>query len=137
MTGQHPARAAAQRSMDAVHAKDKEAWVDNFAEDAIVEDPIGVSPLDPEGKGHRGKEAIAAFWDQQIGPNRVMFNIKHSYTAGSEVANVGTITIAMPGGAVMLVDGVFTYKVNDAGKVLALRTYWELSEMKAFLPREE
>ena len=82
MTDQHPARAAGQRSMDAVHAKDKQAWVDNFADDAIVEDPIGVSPLDPEGKGHRGKEAIAAFWDQQIAPNRVMFNIKHSYAAG-------------------------------------------------------
>ena len=40
-------------------------------------------------------------------------------------------------GAVMLVDGVFTYKVNDAGKVLSLRAHWELSEMKAFPPREE
>ena len=136
MTDEHPARAAGQRSMDAVHANDKQAWVDNFADDGIVEDPIGVSPLDPEGKGHRGKEAIAAFWDLRIGPNRVMFNIKHSYAAGPEVANVGTITIAMPNGAVMLVDGVFTYKVNDAGKVLSLRAYWELSEMKAFLPRE-
>ena len=42
----------------------------------------------------------------------------------------------MPNGAVMLVDGVFTYKVNDAGKVLSLRAYWELGELKAFPPRE-
>ena len=136
MSDEHPARAAALRSMDAVHANDKQAWVDNFADDAIVEDPIGPSPLDPEGKGHRGKKAIAAFWDQQIAPNRVMFNIKHSYAAGSEVANVGTITIVMPNGAVMLVDGVFTYKVNDAGKVLSLRAYWEFGGLKAFPPRE-
>ena len=125
MSSEHPARAAAQRSMEAVHAKDKQAWVDNFAEDGIVEDPIGASPLDPDGKGHRGRQAIAAFWDRQIAPNRVLFDIRHSYACGDEVANVGSITIVLPNGAVTLVDGVFTYRVDDAGKVKALRAYWE------------
>lgn len=134
MSEQHPARAASQRSMDAVHAKDKQAWVDNFADDAVIEDPIGPSPLDPEGKGHHGKEAIARFWDRQIAPNRVLFNIKSSYAAGPEVANVGTITVVAATGAVMLVDGVFTYRVNNAGKVMALRAYWELGELKMFPP---
>lgn len=134
MTDEHPARAASRRSMEAVHAKDKQAWVDNFAEDGIIEDPIGASPLDPEGKGHRGKEAIARFWDRQIGPNRVLFNIEASYAAGLEVANVGTITVVAPGGAVMLVSGVFTYRANEAGKLAALRAYWELGEMKVFPP---
>lgn len=134
MSDEHPARAAAIRSMEAVHAKDKAAWVANFAEDGIVEDPIGASPLDPEGLGHRGRDAIAAFWDKQIDPNRLMFNIKHSYAAGSEVANVGTITIAMRNGAVMLVDGVFTYAVNDDGKLRSLRAYWEMPSMKAIPP---
>ena len=59
MSTEHPARLASQRSMDAVHKKDKQAWLDNFADDAVVEDPIGVSALDPTGKGQRGKEAIA------------------------------------------------------------------------------
>ena len=134
MSKEHPARAAAIRSMDAVQARDKAAWVANFAEDGIVEDPIGSSPLDPEGLGHRGHGAIAAFWDKQIAPNRLLFNIKHSYAAGSEVANVGTITIAMPNGAVMLVDGVFTYAVNDEGKLRSLRAYWEMPAMKSIPP---
>jgi ketosteroid isomerase-like protein len=120
--------------MEAVHKKDKKAWLDNFADDAVVEDPIGASPLDPEGKGHRGKKAIEAFWDRQIEPNRVMFNIKHSYAAGPEVANVGTITIAAQNGTVMLVDIVITYRVNDAGKLAALRAYWEMDKMKVFAP---
>jgi ketosteroid isomerase-like protein len=134
MSTEHPARAASKRSMDAVHAKDKQAWVDNFADDAVIEDPIGPSPLDPDGQGHRGKAAIARFWDNQIAPNRIVFNIRESYAAGSEVANVGTITVIMPNGAVMLVDGVFTYRVNDAGKLVAMRAYWELSGLKAFPP---
>jgi len=134
MNGDHPARIASQRSMDACHAKDKQAWIDNFADDAVIEDPIGKSPLDPEGKGHRGKEAIARFWDNQIAPNRVLFDIRESYAAGNEVANVGRITVVMPNGAVMIVSGVFTYRVNDAGKLAAMRAYWELAGMKAFAP---
>ena len=132
MSDAHPARAAAQRSMDAVHAKNKGAWVGNFAEDGIVEDPIGPSPLDPSGHGHRGLEAIAAFWDKQIAPNRILFNILESYAAGSEVANVGTIVITLPNGVVTMVNGVFTYAVDDDGKLLSLRAYWELPNIKAF-----
>ena len=86
MASEHPARAAAQRSMDCVHAKKREDWIANFAEDAHIEDPIGKSPLDPSGQGHRGRAAIAAFWDRIIAPNRVMFDIRHSYACGSECA---------------------------------------------------
>ena len=38
-------------SRDYAVAKDKKNWLSLFADDAIVQDPIGVSPLDPEGEG--------------------------------------------------------------------------------------
>ena len=132
MADEHPARAAAQRSMDCVHAKKREDWIANFAEDAHIEDPIGKSPLDPTGRGHRGKAAIAAFWDRIIAPNRVMFDIARSYACGNECANVGTITTVMANGAVTIVNGVFTYRVNEAGLVTNLRAYWEMGQLKAF-----
>jgi hypothetical protein len=130
----HPARLASQRSMDAVHRKDKEAWVDNFADDAIVEDPIGPSILDPSGAGHRGKAAIAAFWDKLIGPNRVFFDLRESYAGGLECANVGSVNTVLANGAVLIVNGVFTYRVDAAGKVVALRAYWEPPRMKSVAP---
>ena len=134
MSESNPARLASQRSMDAVHKKDKEAWVANFADDGIVEDPVGPSMLDPDGKGHRGKTAIAAFWDKLIGPNRVFFDVRDSYANGSECANVGTVTTVLPNGAIMIVNGVFTYRVNESGKVIALRAFWEPARMKAVQP---
>ncbi|MBM4265577.1 MAG: nuclear transport factor 2 family protein [Deltaproteobacteria bacterium] len=134
MAAEHPARAAARRSMDAVHAKDRAAWLDNFADEAIIEDPIGVSPLCPDGKGHRGKEAIARFWDSIIAPNRVLFEMRESHACGDECANVGTITTVLADGSVSRVAGVFTYRVDAAGKVQALRAYWEFERM-AFFPR--
>jgi steroid delta-isomerase len=131
MSSEHPARAASQRSMAIVQTKGegaKERWLALFADDAIIEDPIGTSPLDPEGKGHRGKAAVAAFWDMAIAQVAITFDIERSYACGNEVANVGTIT-SVTGGMTIKVPGVFTYRVNDAGQIVALRAYWEFDKV--------
>jgi hypothetical protein len=41
----------------------------------------------------------------------------------------------MANGAVTLVNGVFTYRVNDAGKVTNLRAYWEIGNIRVFPPQ--
>jgi ketosteroid isomerase-like protein len=139
-TTDHPARLASRRSMEIVQRKvrgagDKAEWLALFADDAIIEDPIGRSPLDPEGKGHRGKAAIAAFWDANIASIGITLDIERSYACGNEVANVGTITTRMPDGTAATVEGVFTYRVNDTGKLTALRAYWEFGRMMASMRR--
>ena len=135
MPSEHPARAASQQSMRAVEGKTKEAWLDLFDDDALIEDPVGSSPLDPEGKGHRGQAAISAFWDTFIGPNTIKFDIRHSYAAGNEVANVGTIATTMPDGTQAIAEGVFVYKVNDRGKLVSLRAFWEFEHTMARMMR--
>jgi steroid delta-isomerase len=67
----HPARDASLASMRAIEAGDKAAWLALFADDAVVEDPIGPSPFSPDGSGQRGRDAIEAFYDSVIGPNDV------------------------------------------------------------------
>ncbi len=126
----HPARDASLASMTAVEAGDREAWLALFADDAVVEDPIGPSPFSPDGTGQRGKEAIGAFFDSVIGPNQVSFRIDQSWAAGDEVANVGTISTRMPDGTVVHTDGVFTYRVGPDGKVVALRAFWEMDRLR-------
>jgi ketosteroid isomerase-like protein len=128
---EHPAHAAGRRSREAVQARDKQAWLDIFAVDAIVEDPIGPSAFDPEGKGHRGRDAISAFWDKAIAPtDKIEFNFRDTYQCGNEEANVGNIVITM-GGHQITAEGVFTYKANDDGKLVALRAYWEMDRAAA------
>jgi steroid Delta-isomerase len=126
----HPARDASLASMQAVEAGDKAAWLALFADDAVVQDPIGPSPLDPAGLGHHGAAAIEAFYDTVIGPNDVRFRIEQSWAAGNEVANVGTISTTMADGTVVHTDGVFTYRVDDDGHVVALRAYWEMDRLR-------
>ena len=119
--------------MQAVQAKTKDAWLALFADDAQIEDPVGISPLDPEGKGHTGKAAIGAFWDRHIALNQIAFDIRHSYACGNEVANVGVITTTLPNGMQAVAEGVFVYKVNAAGKLVSLRAFWEFEKMTASL----
>ena len=125
-----PVHLAGKRSREAAMARNKEAWLDLFADDAIVEDPIGPSHFDPEGKGHRGKEAISAFYDMAIAPNKLEFNFVDTFQCGNEEANVGTIVITT-GGYQVTTEGVFTYRVNDEGKLVALRAYWEVDRATA------
>jgi hypothetical protein len=40
---QAPVHLAGKRSRETAIAHDKQAWLDNFAEDAVIEDPIGPS----------------------------------------------------------------------------------------------
>jgi ketosteroid isomerase-like protein len=128
----HPARVMSQRSMDAVGARDKEGWLALWAEDGWVEDPIGVSFIDPTGLGHHGPEARAAFWDSNIGSTEaIRFDIHDSFAAGNEVANVATIHITLPGGTTTRCEGVFVYRLDDEGKLLSLRAFWELDRMMA------
>jgi hypothetical protein len=54
------------------------------------------------------------------------FRFADSFCCGNEEANVGTIVIIM-GGHQTIIDGVFTYRVNDAVELVALRAYWELA----------
>ena len=126
------AREVSKRSMAAIESKDRQAWLALFTEDGIVEDPIGPSMFDPDGLGHRGKEAIGKFFDEVIFPNdQIRFSIRSSYECGSEVANVGTIDITLPGGSQLAsVDLVSTYRINEEGLLISLRAYWEAGQMR-------
>lgn len=129
---EHPARRAALLSRQYVHEKNREGWLGLYAEDAIIQDPIGVSHLDPEGKGHRGPAAREAFWDNFIAPADIRIEIIESYAAGDEVANHVNLTITIDAGEgkslQQKVHGIFTYHVDDAGKLLSLRGFWETDD---------
>ncbi|HCT78640.1 MAG TPA: ketosteroid isomerase [Micromonosporaceae bacterium] len=126
MTDEHPARIAARRSREAVMRGAKDEWIALFAPDAVIEDPVGPSMFDAEGKGHHGHEGIAAFWDLAIAlAERFEFQIDDSFANGDEVANVGTISAFLPGGMRVDTEGVFVYRVGPDGLIKSMRAHWE------------
>jgi steroid Delta-isomerase len=128
---EHPAHVAGRRSREAAQAKDKERWLALFADDAIIEDPVGPSGFDPEGKGHRGRDAISRFWDLTIAKtDKLEFDYRDSFRCGKEEANVGTITTTI-GGYQITTEAVVIYRVDEEGKLVALRAYWETDRAAA------
>jgi steroid delta-isomerase len=112
--------------MAAVESRDRDAWLALFSEDGVVEDPIGPSAFDPEGMGHRGPEAIAAFYDSVIAANEsIAFSIRQSFLCGDECANVGVIRITFAGGSAVEVDGIYIYRRSPDDKIASLRAFWE------------
>jgi steroid Delta-isomerase len=127
-TGDHPARAASQRSYSAVAKGDLDEWLTVYAEDAVIEDPVGPSIFDPEGKGHRGHAGIRAFWEQAIAPiESFEFEILDSFAnpGSNTCANIGRIKTSFSDGSHTTTELIMVYVVNDDGRVASMKAYWE------------
>lgn len=127
----HPAEQAARAAMAAVTAGDRDAWLAAYRDDAVLHDPVGGSPLDPEGRGLRGRAALEQLWDLTIAPNDVEFTIAAVHPSGPEAAVVASVTIAFANGAHVAYDGVFVYAVDDGGRIAAVRSYFDLEGLLA------
>jgi steroid delta-isomerase len=128
MPTQYPAKIAAMKSREYVHNHDKAGWLGLFTPDAVIEDPIGVSYLDPNGRGHGTPEAREIFWNSNIANSDITITIHDSYGAANECANHVTLDLkSKVDGAQshIRIKGIFTYSANDEGLLTALRGYWE------------
>ncbi len=134
MDPNHPALLAAQSSWRCVMSKDKEGWLGLMADDVRVEDPIGVAPTNPNGEGIQGKAALADFYEKNIAPSQITIEAEQSFAAGNESAHVLNLTTAFPNGVRMRVHGIFTYKINDEGRITNLRGFWSLEDSKIEQP---
>jgi steroid delta-isomerase len=134
----HPARAASQRSYSAVARGDLEEWLTVYAEDCVLEDPVGPSLFDPEGRGHHGHDGLRAFWEKAIAPIASFeFEIVDSFAnPGSDTcANIGRIRTSFPDGSHTTTELIMVYVVDEAGRVRSMKAFWEPERtMASFTP---
>ncbi|MEM8594130.1 MAG: nuclear transport factor 2 family protein [Pseudomonadota bacterium] len=126
----HAAQEASFKSVKLAQAHDKEGWLDCFAEDAVVQDPVGISPLDPTGEGHKGREAIGAFYDLTIAGGEMNAEIISSHPSGNECANKVALTKKYSEEMIISVEMIVVYRINDAGKIESLKAYWDYQEVE-------
>ena len=116
-------------SRDYAVAKDKENWLELFAKDAIVQDPIGRSPLDPEGNGHKGIAAIEKFYDTVIANGNIEFTIIESIPCANECANYAQI-VNLVGDIKIETKMMVIYRINSNDKIESLRAFWDYQKME-------
>src|SRR5690349_19190840 len=95
----HPAERAARAAMRAVTEGDRAAWLASYSAGAVLHDPVGGSPLDPDAEGLHGRAALEQFWDLTIAPNEVRFAISAVHPSGREAAVVASVQITFANGA--------------------------------------
>jgi steroid Delta-isomerase len=121
-------RASIQKTIDnylaAFTANDREGWLDCFADDAWIEDPVGTPR-------RVGREAIGAFWDET-----------HTVADSIELRSLGITTIvdseaaftmqARPklGGETYAIDIIDLMTFNDDAKVTTMRAFFDPAAMR-------
>lgn len=125
-------RTASEASWRCVQSGDREGWLALMADDVVIEDPIGESVTNPDGTGVRGKEAVAAFYDANIGPNTLTVTREETFPSScpTEIAYILVLHTKFSNGFTAKVRGVFTYRVDDDGLITNLRGYWNMDAMQ-------
>ena len=83
-----------------------------YAEDAIVEDPVGTD-------AHVGIDAVCAFYEGALATGAKLVPTGTPGCAGNAVAF--TFQATMPG---MTIDVIDIFEFNDDGKVVSMKAYW-------------
>ena len=116
-------------SRDFAVAKDKKNWLALFDKDALVQDPIGKSPLDSEGNGHKGLVAIEKFYDTVIANGNIEFTIIESIPCANECANYTQI-VNLVGDVKIETKMIVIYRINSNNKIESLRAFWDYKKME-------
>ena len=116
-------RATVAAYLETFSAGDREAWLDLFAPDATLEDPVGTEV-------RRGRDAIGEFWDQSRSfvESITLKMVQGPGVRGHEAAfameahaEVGDSTFVAPTIDVMTFD--------DDGRITTMRAFWDPAEM--------
>ena len=97
---------------------DRDGWLDLFAEDASIEDPVG-APVT------KGKAAIAAFWDRiHQGEMALSCELDRIVVCGHEALMI-FVVITRGAGVEMRVRIADLFTFDDAGKIATMRAFWD------------
>ena len=124
----HPAIEAHKKSIAYAMAGEKAKWLALFDENAEVHDPVGPAPHDPEGKGFRGHAELAHFWDIMIAPQDIIIAPHRQIATGPDTAAVFMTMTNKFNGIKFHLDMIGIYVVNEAGKLVSLKAYWDTAE---------
>jgi steroid Delta-isomerase len=116
-------RAAVDAYVEAYNRNDRQAFLDAFAADGVIVDPVGTPP-------HVGIEARGAFWD---GVHQLSESLKldaHDlHVAGDGAAMVFTV-LARTGDSGVAMDAVDVFSVSDDGRITRLEAYWDMTRAR-------
>ncbi len=117
-------RSVVDEYIAASNAGDRAAVLALFSPDAVWYDPVGQPP-------HEGLEGISAFYDQtRTMADRIEMKPSDVIVCANEAAMVFEIHVTIGDGG-MVMDAVETFEVNDDGKIIGMKAYWDMTRARS------
>ena len=115
-------KALLDRYCEAMSAKDRERWLDCFADDAVQEDPVGAPP-------NIGRAAIGAFFDANPMPIHI-YQTQDPLVIGNEVLAFFAVDAEIDGTQMLLPRIVDHIVLSDDGsRIQRLRAFFDYAEL--------
>ena len=119
--------AAVEEYFASIGSLDVQRFVNNFAPDGVLEDPVGTPPL-------QGTQAIAAYFGAIITPfSEIKPYVQEVVVSGQEAAVNWRLRLKTTAGKVIIIDGMGVFKFNQQGKLQSVREFWDLAAFLAQL----
>jgi ketosteroid isomerase-like protein len=122
MPSKDEVRTLLERYCRAMNSREREAWLDCFADDAVQEDPVGTPP-------HEGREAIGRFFDANEIPVTLSITAD-PLVLGREVLAFFMVEAEMDG-RTMTIPRIIDHIVltEDGTRFQSLRAFFDYAEM--------
>ena len=119
--------AAVEEYFASIGSLDVQRFVNNFAPDGVLEDPVGMPPL-------QGTQAIAAYFAAIIAPfSEIKPKVQDVIVCGQEAAVNWKLRLTTTTGKKVTIDGMGVFKFNQAGKLQSVREFFDLAAFLAQL----
>ncbi|HKG20476.1 MAG TPA: nuclear transport factor 2 family protein [Blastocatellia bacterium] len=111
----------------AIRAKDADAWLSTFAENAVSHDPVGSPPAE-------GHAALRQFFEGIAGAFEKVELFEDSvFVAGDSAAVKWTGRGTGKNGRNVVFEGIDVFEINPDNKIQTMRSYWDPAAMMSEL----
>jgi hypothetical protein len=118
--------AVIERSPESVAAHHREAWLALFANDALIEDPVGSPPA------RKATGALARFWDTFIAPHDIRFEVRRDHVIGRDVFRDAVIHTRVAPNVDIDVPAYLLYQLDDGAdglQVTRMAAHYQLARL--------
>lgn len=106
---------------------DAQLYASNFAEDGVLEDPVGTPPV-------QGRQAIAASFSNLAAlVSQGKAKVQEVIPGGQEAIVNWKINVVTTTGKKITIDGMGVFKFDQTGKLQSVREFWDLAAFLAQL----
>ena len=120
MATEEQIRHTVQRYLATFSAGDREGWLDLFAVEATVEDPVGTDV-------RKGREQIGVFWDESRSmADAITLQLVQGPGGNEREAAFAMEAHVQIGDTAMVVPTIDVMTFDDNGRITSQRAFWSL-----------